>query len=602
MPVYHRRTQTVTKGADLRIYPHAQESASPRSLSRGLMAVLWLFFGLAMLPACRAAEPYPLFGPPLQTPAVMSFKALPDEQAPLNYADLDSWLAGRTAVPAVDMLGGSYWLVARFAPDRPAPDWVVTFDNTYYDNADILVLGDDGFHKQSQSGADTGINDMPRGTMAVRLAAGHHYAVMIHVTSKFYTALPRIDVQTRAQYHQRRTTESALMLGALGVLFGLGVFILFVGLWIRDRGYTLYGSQALILVVGWSFFFGVPQGWLSINTEPVNFAQWFILLPVVHARFTIRFLDLWRHAPRMARIGDGIVIASIIALPLSLWFPSLAFLFATAGVSIVVLFSASMGIWSLLHGVRRARFFTLAFMAVLIPGVIILPVNFGLVPSIVDNADLLTLVGNSCEAMLLAFALADHVKLVEDGRERFRRGMQEAVAKASIDTLTGLGNRLAFNVMIEEITRRQNTDPAQRTWQIAMIDLDGLKQVNDSQGHERGDELLRTVGEGLAELGELIRAFRLGGDEFALIAYGDECDRQRLAHALTELDRTLRESHCPGAGISFGICGAPADQRQLSHADFADLIRQADRVMYAHKSQRHSERCAEQPLSELGSE
>ena len=500
------------------------------------------------------------------------------------------------------MLGGDFWLVSRFSPGRTVSDWVVMFDNTYYDNATILVLGDDGLYRQFESGADTGLNDMPRGTAAVTLAPGHHYAIVIHVMSKFYTALPRIDVQTRLQYHKRRASEATLMLGSLGVLFGLGIFILFVGLWIRDRSYALYGCQALILVVGWSFFFGVPQGWLGINTEPINFAQWFILLPVVHARFTIRFLDLRRHAPRMANVGYGIALVSFMALPISLFFPSLAFLIATLLVSAVVLFSASMGVWSLLHGVRRARFYTLAFMAVLLPGTIILPVNFGLVPSMVDNADLLTLIGNSCEAILLAFALADHVKLVEDGRERFRRGMQEAIAKASIDPLTGLGNRLAFNVMIEEITRRENTDPAQGTWQIAMIDLDGLKHVNDNQGHERGDELLRAVGEGLARLGDLIRAFRLGGDEFALIAYGDELGQQRLARALAELDRTLRESDYPDAGISFGICSAPTDQRQFSNADFAKLVREADRIMYVHKSRRRMERVADRPLSELPSD
>ena len=574
----------------------------PRSLGHGWVGLVLFLLGLFAYPTCRAGEPYPLFGPRPQEPSVVTYKAAPGEQAPQNYAALSAWLAGRTPVRSANMLGGDFWLVSRFSPNQPTSDWVVTFDNTYYENAKLVVIGDDGLHQEFETGADTEVNDVPRGAAAVTLAPNHHYAVVIHVTSKFFTAMPRIDVQTRVQYRKRRTNESALMLGSLGVLFGLGVFILFVGLWIKDRSYTLYGCQALILVLGWGFFFGVPQSWLGINTGPINFTQWFILLPIVHTLFTIRFLDLWRHAPRMARVGNAIVIASIIALPASLFFPSLAFLIATFAVSIVVLFSASIGLWALLHGVRRARFFTLAYMAVLIPGSIILPVNFGLVPSIVDNADLLTLMGNSGEAMLLAFALADHVKLVEDGRERFRRGMQEAIAKASIDALTGLGNRLAFNVMIEEITRRENTDPAQGTWQIAMIDLDGLKQVNDSLGHERGDELLREVGEGLARLGDLIRAFRLGGDEFAVIAYGDELGQQRLARALAELDKALRESHSPDAGVSFGICSAPADQRRFSNADFAELVREADRTMYAHKSRRRTERAGEQPLPEVQSE
>jgi len=606
MPVYHRQTQT-GKGADLRYRSHAKEAAVPRPSGRGWMAlVLFLLIFLAC-PLCRATDPYPLFGPKCEEPTITTYKVMPGEKAPGHYAELASWMAQRTPVKRVNMLGGDFWLVSQFTPEQPVNDWVVTFDNTYYENAKIVVLGDDGLTRQFESGPATATNDMPRGTAAVTLLPGHRYAVVIHVSSKFYTAIPRIDVQTRAEYHKRRTNESALMLGSLGVLFGLGIFIMFVGLWIRDRSYTLYGCQALILVLGWGFFFGVPQSWLGIDTEPVNFTQWFILLPVVHVRFTTRFLELWRHAPRMARLGYVIVIVSIIALPVSLIFPSLAFLIATFLVSTVVLFSASMGIWSLGRGVRRARFFTLAYMAVLIPGSIILPVNFGLIPSIVDNADLMTLMGNSCEAMLLAFALADHVKLVEDGRERFRRGMQEAVAKASIDALTGLGNRLAFNVMIEEITRRENVDPAAGTWLIAMIDLDGLKLVNDSQGHERGDDLLSAVGEGLARLGDLIRAFRLGGDEFAIIAYGDENTQMRLEKALAELDRKLSDSNFPGAGISYGICSAPANQRRFSNADFAELVREADRTMYAHKSRRRSGRVpdpaiVDQPLTELRSE
>ncbi|HTV85303.1 MAG TPA: diguanylate cyclase [Dyella sp.] len=579
---------------------HAQGSASLRPAGRGWAALLLFLVGMLLSPAGRAEQPFPLFGPAAQEPALATYMAAPGEHVPQSYAGLAPWLAQRQPVAHVNMLGGSFWLVARFDPVGDS-DWVVTFDNTWYEHAHIVVLGDDGLRRAFDTGSGLGTSEAPRGVAPVTLVPGHHYAVLVQVTSTFFTAMPRIDVQTRAQYRKRRINELALMIGSLGVLFGLGVFILFVGLWIRDRSYTLYGCQALILVLGWGSFFDLPQIWLGINTGPINFTQWFILLPVVHARFTIRFLDLWRHAPQMARVGYGIVAASIAALPFSLFFPSLAFLIATFAVATVVLYSAFTGWWALLRGVRRARFFTLAYMAVLIPGMIILPVNFGLVPSAVDNADLLTLMGNSCEAMLLAFALADHVKLVEDGRERFRRGMQEAIAKASIDALTGLGNRLAFNVMIEEITRRENVDPAQGTWQIAMIDLDGLKLVNDSQGHERGDELLQKVGEGLASLGDLIRAFRLGGDEFAVIAYGDELSQQRLARSLAELDKTLSESDFPGTGVSYGICSAPADQRRFSNADFAELVREADRSMYAHKSRRRMERVAEPQLPEVGS-
>lgn len=586
-------------------YPKYQhKSASSRPLCPGRVRILMLVFLCLVHPACWANQPYPLFGPPLVDTTVATYQAAPGELAPQNYAGLPAWLASHTRLSTVSMLGGDYWLVTRLTPSLPHPgqlspdgptfDWVVTFNNTYYKHATIAVLGDDDSRWQFEAGHNIDANFLLHGAAEVTLAPNHQYAVVIHVTTPFFTALPRIDVQTHAQYRQRAMNESALVLGSLGLLCGLGIFILFVGIWIRDRRYALYGCQALILVFGWSFFFGVPQGWLRIDTGRVNFTQWFIVLPIVHAWFTIRFLDLRRHAPRLARVGDAIAIASAVALLPSLIFPSLAFLIATLAVAIVVLFSASSGVWALLRGVRQARFFTLAFVAVLVPGLIILPVNFGLVPSIVDNADLLTLIGNGCEAMLLAFALADHVKLVEDGRERYRLGMQEAIAKASIDPLTDLGNRLAFNVMIEEITRRTNPNPIQGTWQIAMIDLDGLKQVNDTLGHEYGDELLQATGAGLTRLGDHTRAFRLGGDEFAVISYGDDLSQQRLTRALADLDRTLRETGFPDAGVSFGVCSAPITNKR----DFTGLVREADRIMYAYKYRRRGERASDQPLSE----
>lgn len=553
---------------------------------RGLTCLLLVLALLIGRPA-RAGEPVSLFGPALPDTPVAIYDVGQGDHGPSSFSALPAWEAAHNHRSMVDMLGGDYWLVTRFAPTGRTSDWVVTFANTWYEHAQIEVLGSDGsLRRIAISHANDG-DFLLRGSARLALAPGRQYAIIVHVGTPFFTAWPRIDVQTMAQYRRRATNETMLMLGALGVLGGLGVFILFVGLWTANRSYVLYGLQALTLLLGWGFFFRLPQEWLGIDTGRVNFTLWFILLPVVHASFTIHFLELQHRAPRLMRVGRGIAVASALALPLALILPSLAFLIATLAVTCVVLFSAWSGAWALTHGVRQARFFTLAYLAVLLPGSIILPANLGLLPSPVDNADLLTLIGNSCEAMLLAFALADHVKLIERGRERFRLGMQDAIARASADALTGLGNRLAFNMAVEEITGTDAATQGAGVWQIAMIDLDGLKLVNDRMGHDRGDHLLQATGAGLGRLGEHTRAFRLGGDEFAVIARGDDLSEQRLAQALTELDCRLRNDGFPDAGISFGICSAPATLKRLGSAEFTALVREADRAMYAHKSRRH---------------
>lgn len=554
-----------------------------------------MFLTLIALAACASAEPLPLFGPPLENTPVITYQGSEQDKPPASHDELSAWLAAHQRVENVNMRGGNFWLTTRFTPSTTSRTWVVSLANTWFRQAEITVLGDDGLHQHFQVSPQPDKALLLRGGHTVELQPGHSYAVLVNVTSPFYTSLPRIDIQTQSSFRARHSNELVLMLGALGLLGGLGGFILFLGLWIRDRSYLLYGLQSLILMLGWSFYFGLPRDWLGLDTGRINFTLWFIILPIVNALFTVRFLGLGKSAPGLRNVGLAIAAVSAVALPVSLIFPSYAFFIATTMVSVVVLFSAGTGIWAMGHGVRQARFFVLAFLGVLLPGAIILPANLGLMPDLVDNSDLLTLIGNGCEAMLLAFALADHVKLVERGRERFRRGMQEAIAKASIDPLTGLGNRLAFNLLVEDLTNQPDAD-RYGVLQIAMIDLDGLKQINDNYGHERGDQLLRAASHGLRHLEHPnARSFRLGGDEFAVIAFGDDLSLQRLTNALAELDLNLRRNGYENAGISFGVCSGD-HQNRLTGSALAGLVRRADRAMYAQKSRRQQSRASGQSL------
>lgn len=561
-------------------------------------ACLLLLCSLLATIECRATEPVSLFGPAYANTPETVFLATDDDQPPADFAALDHWIKAHSAQRNVDMLGGSFWLLTQFRPhqdssEHDTSEWSVSFGNTWYQSATLTILGDDGSRQVFPLDRVDSRQIMARHAVKAQLLPGHEYAILAKVQTPFFTSLPRIDVQTMAAANVRDVNETILTLGTLGLLTGLGIFVLFIGLWIGERSYLLYGLQSLLLVLGWSFYFGVPQGWFGFEVERLNFSIWFILLAIVNVYFSITFLDLKHYAPKLRRCGRVIALTALVVLPAALVFPSLAHALASFQVTLAVTFSISAGLWALGRGVRQARFFVLAFVCVLLPGIIILPANFGLIPDIIDNADLLSLLGSGCEAMLLALALADNVKLLTDARERFRAGMQDAVSRALIDPLTGIGNRLAFNTAVKELTNHSNAEPLPGTVQIAMIDLDGLKHINDHQGHDRGDALLRETGVALARMANSnIQVFRLGGDEFAVIAYGDDLSRQRLAKALTELDRSLRIGSFPDAGISFGLRSAAVVRRRLSSAELAELVREADRAMYRQKAERRTARAS----------
>lgn len=135
------------------------------------------------------------------------------------------------------------------------------------------------------------------------------------------------------------------------------------------------------------------------------------------------------------------------------------------------------------------------------------------------------------------------------------------------DSLTGLANRMFFiNRLKEEIQLAKGTGKA---FGVILIDLDSFKNVNDSLGHDAGDEVLKQVsGRIYGCLGKQDLAARLGGDEFVLMlgcTVGGE-DAARTAHKLVESFRQplVFNEHRLYISVSAGIALFPQDDHRGS--------------------------------------
>lgn len=161
-------------------------------------------------------------------------------------------------------------------------------------------------------------------------------------------------------------------------------------------------------------------------------------------------------------------------------------------------------------------------------------------------------------------------------------------AMAHNDALTGLGNRKAFHHYLKELLGEQ---PQPLT--LFFVDLDRFKQVNDTFGHETGDELLVCLARRLENsVRKPDRAFRLGGDEFTLIVLGDNVeDAERLAaRLLSVLSKpvTIGDLVIDFVTTSIGIASSPRHS-----TDPAELIKTADAAMYEAKRHRNQYYLAE---------
>ncbi len=172
---------------------------------------------------------------------------------------------------------------------------------------------------------------------------------------------------------------------------------------------------------------------------------------------------------------------------------------------------------------------------------------------------------------LLAVLAAARRQAVRRSLDSARFELEHARTVASTDALTGLLNR---NGLIDAARML----PAHQAATLFFIDLDGFKSVNDTEGHERGDQVLRLVAN---ELRSIFRSddlvSRFGGDEFVVFARRSAPEKfredasKRITKAVADIDARVTAS----VGIASRKAGAETDVK--------DLVRLADGAMYSAK-------------------
>ena len=156
--------------------------------------------------------------------------------------------------------------------------------------------------------------------------------------------------------------------------------------------------------------------------------------------------------------------------------------------------------------------------------------------------------------------------------ERVRTAARETEHLSLHDPLTGLPNRLHFQQRLER--RLLTTGSAA----VLLMDLDRFKEVNDTLGHDVGDQLLQEVARRLLALeSEETVVARLGGDEFAVLLAGDDVHVEGMVARMSrDVSRSLRIGEVTlDVTASIGIAASPADGSSA-----AMLLRRAEIAMY----------------------
>ncbi len=497
-----------------------------------------------------------------------------------SASDLPGWLSTLKPVRHVDLTGGNYWYFAGFENEGKEQNWVLEPDDRLINKVDVRIYSRDGGIEQFSTGYQAHHQFMLHYGKRVFIPAGAKVGVLVHFSSPYYASMPVPLLYPERIYARRVFKDNVLILAAFGALLTLSLYNLFIFLITKEISLVYYASYLISYFLGWAFTLGLPAslfGWRDLHFHYI----WFFLLPVLNTLFYLDFLKLKQHFPKLAKISRINLILPILLLPSCFFDLSHAHLFATAVISIWLVIALVSGIAVMSRGFHPARYFVLAFLAILVPGSIILPANWGLVPELVRNSELITLLGGTLDGILLAFAVADKIRELSREKDQALQRLGKMLALTRTDHLTGISNRHAFDQSLSQNFCEEGNCIDQLT--LFLIDLDGLKRVNDCYGHVKGDELLKLFASSLAALeSDSLAAFRLGGDEFTLLVRREKAPA--VVEALARIERDIRESGFPDTGISYGISHASES------GSAEEMLVAADSRMYQNKVSRRQAR------------
>ena len=161
--------------------------------------------------------------------------------------------------------------------------------------------------------------------------------------------------------------------------------------------------------------------------------------------------------------------------------------------------------------------------------------------------------------------------------QEYARSLNAAEIKANLDELTGIKNKHAYASLEERLNERIRHN-RHIDFAVGVFDLNGLKQVNDTYGHQEGDRFIKKGCEIICQIFKHSPVFRVGGDEFAVIAQGYDylnIDSLMLRLRKQNIKNQIRKDVVIAGGFS----------RYMGGEKVADVYKRADEEMYKNKKE-----------------
>ncbi|MDB5041752.1 MAG: hypothetical protein JWN27_2478 [Candidatus Eremiobacteraeota bacterium] len=565
--------------------------------------VVVLFVVVAALTACGASELQ--LDPSLGVPDLWSrADVLQDPTGTWDVATVEAHAADfRPASQLVPDPASGWFAPAtlwfRLVPRNAASvRWYLDVDFNV-DSGELVYRAPSGRVERSAFGMRVPYADRPYASYGVVVpipaAALHDGTLYVRTASRlsrFGTFAIRSEGWLRDSAERAQRNVLVPLLLTAGMILALALLNCVLAVMLRDGIYLWYAVAMFAFVLydaaqsglAWQFLW--PR--LSLPYDITTYLTMIAYFGFV-VGFCRSFLDLPRTAPLLWR---GIVACFALLAAEELVYAFAPNAIDRAGLYsvvdplattllLIVVFAAGIAAWR--GGNPLARYYCLAFAGVVIGMAINVSGVYDLIRH-TATTDAAAGAGVAWEAVFLSVALADRIRGL-NLRAATLQGERDAFEVVALrDGLTGVANRRAFELRLDEEWRRGARTHARLA--VIILDVDHFKKYNDALGHPSGDRVLFRVAHAIA--GVLRRpedlVARYGGEEFVVVL--PNCGRDDAARIADDLRAAVRRLEIPHAATDSGFLTISAGVSSVVPRHDASpmaLISAADRALYAAK-------------------